>query len=243
MKLRNIALGIVATIVVVVVAFLLYIQIAGGDGEVSQDIGDAAETIDNAGEGVLFRIQSERSEASFTLDEDLAGNRVTVVGSTDQVGGDIVINFGNPSASEIGTITINARDLETDSSFRDSAIRARVLQSAQEEYEFITFVPTALTGLPDSVAVGESFTFQIVGDLTIIEATNEVTFDATVLVVSETQIDGNATATIAYGDWGIPVPTAPRVANVDEETVLEIIFVATEVDEDEMAEATAEASE
>lgn len=243
MNLRNAIIGFVLAVVVVVVAGLLYLQIAGGDGEVSQDIGDAAETIDNAGTGTLFRIQSERSEASFTLDEDLAGSRVTVVGSTDQVGGDIVINFSNPSASEIGTITINARDLETDSNFRNQALRARILQSAQEAYEFITFQPTALTGLPDSVEVGESYSFQIVGDLTIIETTNEVTFDATVLIVSETQIDGNATATITYGEWGIPVPTAPRVANVDEETVLEIIFVAIEVDEDEMTEATAEAEE
>src|SRR5690606_7559537 len=146
--------------------FFDYLYIAGGSGEVIQDISDVAEEIEDAGDGVLFRIVPEESEVSFTLEEDLGGVRTTVIGTTTQVGGDIVINFDNPSASEIGTITINARSLETDQSFRNQAIRANILRSGQDAYEFITFDPTSISGLPDTVEIGETYNFDITGSLT-----------------------------------------------------------------------------
>ena len=204
MNLRNIIVGIVIAVLLVVGAGIAYLYIAGGDGEVSQDINEVSETIDTGAESTVFSIVSEESEASFSLEEDLRGNRVTVIGTTNQVGGDVAIDFTNPSASDVGTITINARSLETDNGFRNRAMRSDILQSAQDEYEFITFAPTSLSGLPDSVDVGETYTFDIIGDLTILDTTTEVTFNAEVTVVSETEITGSATTNILYGEWGLP---------------------------------------
>ena len=206
MNLKNIIVGIVIAVLLVVGAGIAYLYIAGGDGEVSQDINEVSETIDTGAESTVFSIVSEESEASFSLEEDLRGNRVTVIGTTNQVGGDVAIDFTNPSASDVGTITINARSLETDNGFRNRAMRSDILQSAQDEYEFITFAPTSLSGLPDSVDVGETYTFDIIGDLTILDTTTEVTFNAEVTVVSETEITGSATTNILYGEWGLPVP-------------------------------------
>lgn len=237
MNLRNIIIGIVLVVILAVGAGIGYLYIAGGDGEVSQDISNVSEGIEAEAEAVVFSIVSEESEASFSLEEDLRGSRITVVGTTNQVGGDFAIDFANPSASEVGTITINARSLETDNNFRNQAMRSDILQSAQDEYEFITFAPTSLSGLPDSVEIGETYTFDIIGDLTIIDTTTEVTFNAEVTIVSETEITGSATTNILYGEWGLPVPSAPIIANVSEEADLAINFVASSV----VAEATQEA--
>jgi len=227
------------TIIVVIILALL----AGGgyfvytsfivEPELSDDISNVAATIDNTGEGTQFRIDAEQSEVTFTLEEDLRGTRTTVVGTTNQVGGDIVINFAAPENSQVGTITINARSIATDNPLRNGQIRNSILQSANDDYEFITFTPTDLSGLPESVEIGDTYTFQIVGDLTIVETTNAVTFDTTVTIDSEEQISGSATATVLRTDFGLNIPNVPGVANVTDDVDLAINFVANAVNETE----------
>lgn len=181
--------------------------------------------------GVIFRIVPEQSEARFALQEDLRGQRVDVIGITNEVAGDIRVNAANPSASEVGVIVINARTLETDQPFRNQALRASILRSGSDAYEFITFTPTAITGLPEaSVNVGDTITFEVTGDLKIIEVTNSVTFEVTVTLDSETQISGTGTTTILYKDFNITIPNAPGVANITDEVTLTITFVATQVE-------------
>jgi polyisoprenoid-binding protein YceI len=177
----------------------------------------------------LFRIVSEESLVSFALDEDLRGQRITVVGKTDQVAGDIIVDFANPAASEVGTIRINMRTLRTDQEFRDRAIRGQILQTAEDANEFSDFVPTAITGMPASVTVGTPFTFQVTGDFTLKGITRSLTFDVTVTAVSATRIEGVATATIAWADYDITIPEVPSVANIEDEVELTLSFVATAV--------------
>jgi polyisoprenoid-binding protein YceI len=178
----------------------------------------------------LYRIDSANSQASFTLQEDLRGSRIDVVGTTNEVAGDIILDFANPAASQIGTIRINARALETDQDMRNRAIRSRILQSSSDEYEFIEFVPTAITGLPDSINVGETHTFEITGNLTLVGQTREVTFTAEATLASESQLNGTAITTIDYTQWGIAIPSAPGVANVTPEVTLSIDFAALQTE-------------
>lgn len=233
---KNLTKGIIGIVVVGIIgvlAFLGYIWFSGGSGEVSEDITDAAETIEDAGDGLIFRIDSEASNATFTLEEDLMGTRTTVIGQTTQLGGDIVLNFSNPSASEIGAIRINSRSFASDREMRDRAIRNYILQSSQDEFEFIDFVPTEIIELPESIEIGETYSFDVNGDLTIIDEINSVTFTVTVSIDSETQISGTASANVMYADWGISIPRVPGVANVTEDVDLEISFVATVVQDGE----------
>ncbi|HEX9895885.1 MAG TPA: YceI family protein, partial [Gemmatimonadales bacterium] len=67
---------------------------------------------------------------------------------------------------------------------------------------------------------------QIAGDLTIREVTQAVSFEATISVISESEIQGNATATISRSDFELTIPSVPRVAGVDEKLLLEFDFVA-----------------
>lgn len=192
---------------------------------------DTAETDTEeavASEAIAFSIDSEQSSASFTLEEDLRGERVTVVGTTPDVGGTITVNMSDPSASTVGTIAVNARTLETDADMRNRAIRSRILNSAEDEYEFIIFEPTALSNFSaESVSVGDTLTFDITGNLTIKDTTNEVTFTTSVTVDSDTQISGTASANVLYADYGLVIPDVPSVANVTDDVDLEINFVAT----------------
>jgi polyisoprenoid-binding protein YceI len=113
----------------------------------------------------LYDIQSSASDASFTINEVLSGSPKTVVGTTDQVAGQIALDPDDTSTAQIGTILIDARTLATDDSARNQALRNFILNS--NEYEYITFTPTTISGLPDSLAVGQTYPFQISGDLTI----------------------------------------------------------------------------
>ncbi len=119
---------------------------------------------------------------------------------------------------------VNARTLATDNDFRNRAIKNQILDT--NTYEFVTFQPTELAGLPESVTVGESFTFQVVGDLTIRDVTQQVTFDVTATPVSETRIEGLATTSFPYRDFGLAIPDSPSVDTVADDVTLELAFVA-----------------
>lgn len=180
---------------------------------------------------VLFRIVPDESEVRFILTEELRGVPTTVIGRTNQVAGDLLVDFAAPGSSRVGVIRINARTLATDNEFRNRAIRGEILQSSRAEYEFSDFTPTALTGLPASVEVGQAVTFQITGELKVRDITQTVTFEATVTVVSEDRLEGSAITTVQRGDYNLVIPSVPGVANVSEAVRLEIDFVAARVDE------------
>lgn len=172
----------------------------------------------------IYEIKPAESEVSFTLGEILRGVPTAVIGQTDQVAGQIAFDFDDPATAKVGTIQVNARTLLTDNNLRNKAIRNRILFT--DAFEFITFEPTAVTGLPDSISVGDSVEFQITGDLTVRDRTNEVTFAVTATAVSPTRIEGAATTTVMRRNFNLQIPSVSGVADVDEEVILEINFVA-----------------
>jgi len=183
-------------------------------------------------ERALYRITDEESEARFLIDEILLGEEIVVVGITDDVAGDVIVNFADPAASQLGQISVSARTLKTDQEFRDQSIRGQILESSKDEFEFIDFVPTSLLSLAsEPVSMGETVSFEIVGDLTIKGATLEETFQVDVTVVDEDRIEGFATTTVLYADYGITIQQPPSVAGIGEVVTLEIDFVALRVDE------------
>jgi polyisoprenoid-binding protein YceI len=184
-------------------------------------------TAEPAAAATLYEIIADESQVSFTLTEDLRGQPTTVIGTTKEVAGQIFVDFASPANSRVGGIRINARTLTTDSEFRNRAIRSNILESSKAEYEFIDFTPTAISGLPDTVAVGQAVTFQVVGDLKIRQIVQSVTFEVAVTAVAEDRLEGTATAQVTRDQFNLTIPNAPGVANVSNEVTLEIQFVAT----------------
>ncbi len=184
------------------------------------------ETQETAAGLQAFRIVPEGTEARFYINEVLLGQPKTVIGVTSDVTGEVRVDPQNPGSAEIAAITINARDLTTDSDRRNGAIRRFILQSERDEYQYIVFEPVSVEGLPASVAVGDSFQFQVSGNLTVRDVTNPVTFDMTVTPASESEISGIGTAIVNYPDFGLAIPEVPSVTGVEDEVRLEIEFQA-----------------
>lgn len=196
----------------------------------SDAVEEPPETIpeaDSSAGTVTLQIVQDESEARFELDEILKGSPKHVVGTTNQVAGEILINIDDPSAVRVGTIQVNARTLSTDNSFRNRAIANSILETGT--YEFITFTPTEIVGFPESPVLGETISFQIIGDLTVRDVTNEVVFDVTATPVSDSRLEASATATIMRGDYGLTIPSVAQVADVSEEVILTLDFVAVPV--------------
>jgi polyisoprenoid-binding protein YceI len=222
MKLFTLALvGLLGVVGVVAYAFLKPPPEATGPIEAVAP----EQRPDAAASASVFEIEPEQSQARFVIDEVLRGSPKTVVGTTNQVAGQIVLDPTDPDSAQVGAIVINARTFATDSTQRDRAIQNQILQT--EQHEYITFTPKRLVGLPDRAGIGQPLAFQMVGDLTIRGVTREATFETTVTPHSEERLEGNANTTIRYADWGISIPRVPAVAGVADEVQLQLDFVAT----------------
>lgn len=252
--MRRSTLGWITAVVLAVGGGVLvwFLFLAGGSGEPSTDLttpeiaasttptpdsgatapseasGSTTTTAETSQE-VAYVIDPSQSVASFQLDEVLRGEPKTVVGTTDQVAGQVLVVADDLGASVFSDIVINARTFSTDSEQRNRALRGPVvLDSGSDEHELITFTPTTIDGL-DGVdpAVGESYRFTVQGDLTIKGTTAPATFDVSVEMIDEGSIAGVATAQVLRSDFGIGIPSVPFVADVSDEVVLTLEFVAT----------------
>jgi polyisoprenoid-binding protein YceI len=182
-------------------------------------------------DSLIFEIVPAESEVRFIIDEILRGAPYTVVGTTDQVAGQLAVNTSDLSTVQMGPILVNARTLTTDNDFRNRAIKNQILST--DAYEFITFTPTEISGLSGNGLAGETYEFQIVGDLTIRDVTKSVTFAASAMALSETRLEGTASTTIRYDDFGLAIPASQAVSAVEDEVTLEIDFVAEANDQPE----------
>ena len=177
---------------------------------------------------VTLVIIPEESEARFIIDEILNGADKRVVGVTNAVEGSITADQADPGSVALSPIKVDLSNLTTDNSFRNRAIKDLILQTGDPANQFATFEPTGYTGLPETITIGESFSFQLTGDLTIHGVTRQETFDVTVTPVSETRLEGTATlADLAYADYDVKILRLPaQVASVEDTVTLELSFVA-----------------
>jgi polyisoprenoid-binding protein YceI len=224
--------GIVVTVLVVAAAAFGYIYVSGGSGQASAPISAPALSANNTtGTGTtqkVYRIDPAQSKVTFTLTEDLMGKPNTVVATTNQVAGDVLIDLNNPANTKVGEIRVDVRSLATDSGMRDRMIRGQILQSSQDKYEFVSFMPTAVTGLPDKLVAGQTVSFKIAGNLTVRDITKPVTFDATATLSTDSpeRVTGSATTTVKRADYNLQIPNVASVANVSDDVKLAIEFVA-----------------
>ena len=184
-----------------------------------------AATLAQDTEAPVFQLV-EDTEARYRIDEGFMGRDITVVSVTPLVTGTVQFDRNDPLSTSIGTITIDARDLDSGRRGRDRAVIRRVLRANRDEYRYITFEPTAITGMPPLVQVGDTIELQIIGMLKVRDSTNEVVFDTTVRVASETKLKGRASTTILWRDYGLRIPGVPQVSWVADEVVLQLFFTA-----------------
>ena len=214
-----------AAVVVFLAAVGAYAYVSRPVAAPSAPIRDASGT-EPAGTGDRYVISQAESKVEFNVGEVLRGEPFLVVGTTDQVAGEIVLDANDPGSAEIGPIRINARTLKTDNPQRNGALARFILKSEDPANEFIVFTPKAIAGLPPKIAAGEPFTFTITGDLTVSGVTKETDFTGGGQLVDPTRLVGTAEATVRYKDFGLAIPNVPFVANVQDDVKLKITFVA-----------------
>jgi len=180
----------------------------------------------------VFALVPGETTARFEMEEDLRsartgwalGARITVVGETDQLSGAITADPGDLSGATIGEIRIDAASLKTDEFVRNRAIQTQILLT--DEYAFIIFRPTGISGLPAQVGVGEEITFTVTGELTIREVTREEEFAVTAVLTTSTTLTGSAAARVSRDAYGLTLPSVANVTFVEDEVELYIDFVA-----------------
>lgn len=179
-------------------------------------------------EAVLYRIDASQSEVRYEVDETFfQGNRLnTAIGRTQGIAGDILVDFAQPSNSQIGEIVIDVSQFTSDESRRDNFIRRDGLQSSI--YPTARFVPASIEGLPAQVAVGDQVSFRISGDLTVKETTRPVTWDVT-LSVEDGRLVGSASTQILMSDYGVG-PIQLAILATENEVNLFFDFVALPVE-------------
>ena len=216
------ALGVAAVLTIAVTAWSFFkpTQAASGPVEAVAIETTVAETTT----ATVYTLSSEGSEARFLIDEVLRGDDVTVIGTTDQVAAELSFDLNDASTAQLGTVLVNVRDLATDSEFRDRAIKNQILLT--DAYEYVSFTPTDISGLPESVSEGDTFEVEIAGDLTITDATLPVTFDAVVSATAADELTGTATTTFTYADFGLEIPFSQSVDAVADTVTLELDFTA-----------------
>lgn len=214
---KNIIYGIIGLVVIGGAAYAYF----------ARPVAAPSETVSTgtqfAAGSETYRVASEKSQAKFTIDEILRGKPFTVVGTTNQITGEIAVK---DSVITFGTFTINARTLKTDNEQRNGAIARLILKSEQPENEFITFVPSAPIVIPENT--GSEATVQVAGNLTISGVTRPQLFDVT-LVVTDDAITGTAKTTIKRSDYNLVIPNIPFVAGVPDEFTIAADVVAEKV--------------
>jgi polyisoprenoid-binding protein YceI len=193
----------------------------------TMDAGMDMTTTTSSGQLAVFQIDPNQTKVLFVLGETLLGKHNVVTGTATTVSGAITLTLDNPASSTVGPIQIDATSFATDSGMRDRMIRQFILKTQDAQYQYITFEPTSVEGLPATVNVGDEIPLKISGNLKVLDMVKPVTFDATVTLKSDTELAGSATSSVTFADFGVSIPQVPSVTDVTPDVTLEIQFVAT----------------
>ncbi|HEY7975320.1 MAG TPA: YceI family protein [Ktedonobacterales bacterium] len=223
--------GLLAIIALAAVAFYIYGPSTAGSGATSGansggGATSAAATLAPTATGKVFTLDASASQASFTTHEVLLGQPRSVVGTTNGVSGQILVDQSAPSQSKVGQIRVDLTGLTTDSDMRNQTIQNRILETGDPANQYATFVTKSITGLPSSIAIGQKVTFTLTGDLTIHQVTRTATFTASATLTSATQLTGQAQTTVRYSDYTIAIPNVPNVSDVSDTVTLALTFTA-----------------
>ena len=116
---------------------------------------------------LTFRVQPQQSKATFRVREQLARIELPTdaVGTTGAVEGQLTLGADGSIDSRNSRITVDLRQLTTDSAQRDNFIKRNTLQT--EQFPHATFIPTRADSLPNPLPERGQHTFRLTGTLTV----------------------------------------------------------------------------
>lgn len=166
-----------------------------------------------------FDVVEGESQATYTAREQLVRIGFNeVVGTTPDVTGSIVL--GPDGVVEEGSrVVVDVSQLRTNEARRDNYLRRNSLQT--DAYPTVTFVVTALQGLPWPLPTEGKASFQIQGDLTVRDVTRPTTWQATATVDGE-RLRLQAYTTITFDDFEMRQPTVALVLSIEPSIRLDV---------------------
>lgn len=229
------AISLVVLVAVGIVGYLTFNYLTRPVAPPSQPTSNGIQTPTTTETGTMqatstdpnaYSIVQENSHVNFTLDEVLRGSPYTVVGTSTDIGGQIIVDRTKLEDAKIGTIKINARTIKTDDDRRNGMMGRFILKSEDSVNEFITFEATEITGLPASANIGDPLHFAITGNLTIAGVTKPATFDAHAVFMNDNTLTATASTVVKRSDYNLTIPDIPFVANVTDDVTLKIELMA-----------------
>ena len=152
--------------------------------------------------------------ASFDFPND-------AVGVTRDIGGAIVLDDHGQVVPADSKITVNLTTLKSDRDMRDRYIQHRTLET--DRYPTAVLAPTAFLKLRYPIPDSGTFTFEIVGDLTIHGVTKPTTWLVTA-VARDGGFSGTALTRLTFEDFNLAQPRVPILLSIEDEINLEFQF-------------------
>jgi polyisoprenoid-binding protein YceI len=172
------------------------------------------------GAELRFSVVPERSEARYRVREQLAGVNFPsdAVGTTNAIEGRISLDAQGRVLTNDSRLTVDLRRLQSDRDRRDNYIRRNTLET--DRYPMVVFVPTEVRGLPFPLPQTGSASFELVGDLTIRDATRRMTWEATA-TFNGPDVTVQAKTGFRFADFGLSIPRVASVLSVEDNIRLE----------------------
>jgi polyisoprenoid-binding protein YceI len=173
-----------------------------------------------------FVITPGLSKASYAVDEVFLNenNRLfTAVGVTTAVTGEILLDRTQPARSRIGEVSVDLRELQSDSERRDRALRGKYLDTSRHPLARLT--NSTINALPSRLVEGQPFHYTITGDLTVHGTTRRTTWHGQATLAGKT-LRGSARAYVKMSEFGIEVPKLLSLRSEDD-VIITIEYVAT----------------
>jgi polyisoprenoid-binding protein YceI len=172
------------------------------------------------GTQLRFSVVPERSEARYRVREQLAGVNFPsdAVGTTNAVEGRISLDAQGHVLTNDSRLTVDLRRLQSDKDRRDNYVRRNTLET--DRYPMAVFVPTEVRGLPFPLPQTGSASFELIGDLTIRDATRRMTWEATA-TFNGPDVSVQAKTGFRFADFRLGIPRVASVLSVEDNIRLE----------------------
>jgi polyisoprenoid-binding protein YceI len=225
---RNLLLvGGVTAVMVALVALVAWYHFYRDDAPPPVSIEEAAAEVDSsptatagsaAGiDGEWAIANSADSFVGYRIGQELVGvGADEVVGRTPAVEGSAVIEG---SSLTTASVTADLTQLQSGESLRDGTLRSQALETS--DFPAATFELTEPLDLPASLTDGQAVSVAARGDLTLHGATQPIEIPLEAQLSNDTLVVVGS-LDIALADYGIEPPSAPVVASVDDQGVLEL---------------------
>ena len=216
-------------------------ELATNAPEVPSDLVNATATTDASGdptvtadptnppsgdEAQTFVVLSDRSEAAYFVDEELAsiGLPSTAKGSTTAITGTFYVGSDSISldTSQTSVFTVDLTTLTSDEDRRDNRV-----QQALETGTFptATFTVISVTGYDPAIPDGQEQTMQMTGTLDLHGVQKDVTWELKAIREANV-ITGLATVNFLFSDFNITPPNIAGFVSVQDDATLQMQIVA-----------------